>query len=127
MRIIARMQDSRREERLLLCQIDEHRAKLLHTVRSYENRHFQWTRRLIALIAVSSIIVLPKLIAIFLPEVAIHIGYPQLMPGFLFFSSDIERIKWVSMQGLVITPLDTHLLSAIIGLYFGGSLIGPSR
>jgi len=23
----------------------------------------------------------------------------------------------------VITPLDTHLMSAIIGLYFGGSLV----
>ncbi len=25
--------------------------------------------------------------------------------------------------GLVITPLDTHLMSAIVGLYFGGSLV----
>ena len=25
--------------------------------------------------------------------------------------------------GVVITPLDTHLMSAIIGLYFGGSLV----
>jgi len=24
---------------------------------------------------------------------------------------------------VVITPLDTHLMSAIIGLYFGGSLV----
>jgi hypothetical protein len=25
--------------------------------------------------------------------------------------------------GIVITPLDTHLMSAIVGLYFGGSLV----
>jgi hypothetical protein len=25
--------------------------------------------------------------------------------------------------GVVITPLDTHLMSAIVGLYFGGSLV----
>jgi len=28
-----------------------------------------------------------------------------------------------SILGLVITPLDTHLMSAIVGLYFGGSLV----
>jgi len=27
------------------------------------------------------------------------------------------------MTGMVITPLDTHLVSAIVGLYFGGSLV----
>jgi len=26
-------------------------------------------------------------------------------------------------NGVVITPLDTHLMSAIVGLYFGGSLV----
>jgi len=28
-----------------------------------------------------------------------------------------------SFAGVVITPLDTHLMSAIVGLYFGGSLV----
>jgi hypothetical protein len=28
-----------------------------------------------------------------------------------------------TFNGLIITPLDTHLMSAIVGLYFGGSLV----
>ena len=30
-----------------------------------------------------------------------------------------EAIKWKYAQGFVITPLDTHIVSAIVGLYFG--------
>jgi hypothetical protein len=30
---------------------------------------------------------------------------------------------WKPLEGLVITPLDTHVVSSIIGLYFGGSLV----
>ena len=34
-------------------------------------------------------------------------------------------MKWIPMdsKGIVITPLDTNLVSAIVGLYFGGSLV----
>lgn len=83
----------------------------------------QWTRRVIAFIAIFSVVLLPKLVAIYRPELPIHIGYSQVSPGFFFFGGDVERITWAHLKGLVITPLDTHLLSAIIGLYFGGSLI----
>ena len=83
----------------------------------------QLTRRAIALLAVFSIILLPKLIAVFKPEIPIAIGYSQLSDGFLFFSSACEKIRWSQFHGLVITPLDTHLLSAIIGLYFGSALV----
>lgn len=83
----------------------------------------QITRRTIALLAVFSIILLPKLITIFKPEIPITIGYSQLSDGFLFFSSASEKIRWSQLHGLVITPLDTHILSAIIGLYFGSALV----
>ncbi len=34
-------------------------------------------------------------------------------------------MKWIPMAapGIVITPLDTNLVAAITGLYFGGSLV----
>ena len=28
-------------------------------------------------------------------------------------------VKWQAARGFVITPLDTHIVSAIVGLYFG--------
>jgi len=123
MKIWAGAIQTRRLERLMGMQAFGQRMKFIENARSFDNRGFQWTRRLIALTAVFFVIALPKIVSILHPEIAIHIGYPQLSKGFLFFSSDYQKIKWIALKGLVITPLDTHLLSAIIGLYFGGSLV----
>lgn len=84
------------------------------------DKHFAWTRRLIALSAVFAIIVLPKMVAVFYPDVSVIVGYTEVKGGFmnwLFGGGDV--VKWQSAQGFVITPLDTHIVSAIVGLYFG--------
>lgn len=91
--------------------------------RNVKNKGLQLTRRLIALTAVFFVIAFPKLLAVWRPDLSISIGYSQMSDGFLFFSSASEKIRWVQLKGLVITPLDTHLLSAIMGLYFGSTLI----
>jgi hypothetical protein len=83
---------------------------------------FQWTRRIIAVFTVLAIVVLPKLAVIFFPDLSVTVGYTEFRPGFMFIPEK-EAMKWVSFNGLVITPLDTNLVSAIIGMYFGGSLV----
>ena len=75
-----------------------------------------------ALSSVFAIVVFPKLVAVYYPEVAVTVGYTQWNPGGLFRSGR-EVFDWITFQGLVITQLDTNLVSAIIGLYFGGSLV----
>ena len=82
--------------------------------------HFAWTRRLIALSAVGSIIVLPKVVAVWYPEVSVYVGYTEATGGFWnwMFGPD-DAIQWKMAKGFVITPLDTHIVSAIVGLYFG--------
>jgi hypothetical protein len=90
--------------------------------REYDNAGFQWTRRIIAILAVLSIIVLPKIAVIFFPELTVTVGYTEFKPGFLFIPEK-EAMKWVAFNGLIITPLDTNLVAAIIGMYFGGSLV----
>ena len=97
-------------------------AEVIDKARRYENPHFQWTRRLIALGAIGAIIVWPKVVAVFYPDIAVTVGWTQFNPGFFIFEGK-EMVKWEQMTGLVITPLDTHLVSAIVGLYFGGSLV----
>tara|TARA_B100001093_G_scaffold479756_1_gene509025 strand:- start:751 stop:1194 length:444 start_codon:yes stop_codon:yes gene_type:complete len=84
------------------------------------DKHFAWTRRLIALSAVFSIIVLPKVVAVWYPEVTVYVGYTEVQGGFMnwLFGPD-EAIQWKMAKGFVITPLDTHIVSAIVGLYFG--------
>ena len=84
---------------------------------------FQWTRRIIALSSIFAIIILPKLVAVYYPDVDVTVGYTVFNPGFLFFTEGREVFEWITFKGLVITQLDTNLVSAIIGMYFGGSLV----
>ncbi len=122
MKVWSRSIEARREERNYVFKMVNAKARMVDTARQHGGKGFQWTRRTIALTAVFFVIAFPKLVAVFMPEVAVFIGYAQMSQGFWFFTSGAERIVWEQMQGLVITPLDTHLLAAIVGLYFGGSL-----
>ena len=87
-----------------------------------KDKGFAWTRRIIALSSVFAIVVFPKLVAVYYPDVLVTVGYTQWKPGFLFFTEGREIFDWISFEGLVITQLDTNLVTAIIGMYFGGSL-----
>ena len=88
-----------------------------------KDKGFAWTRRIIALTSVFAIVVLPKLVAVYYPNVDVTVGYTNFQPGFWFFKEGRDVFEWITFQGLVITQLDTNLVSAIIGMYFGGSLV----
>ena len=88
-----------------------------------KDKGFAWTRRIIALTSVFAIVVLPKLVAVYYPDVDVTVGYTNFQPGFWFFKEGRDVFEWITFQGLVITQLDTNLVSAIIGMYFGGSLV----
>ena len=100
------------------------RAKPIADARKVKDRHTQWTRRVIALSAIGAIIVWPKFAPLL--DVNVVVGWSEFHPGFLWIEGK-ESVEWKSMTGLVLTPLDTHLVSAIAGLYFGGSLVGHNR
>ena len=73
---------------------------------------------------VLAIIVLPKLAPFIDPNMPVYVGYVEtVQQGFWLFSSDVDMTQWKPLNGLVITPLDTHVVSSIIGLYFGCSLV----
>ena len=64
------------------------------------DKHFAWTRRLIALGAVFSIIVLPKLVAVWYPEVNVYVGYTEATGGFmnwLFGPDDAISGRWLKV------------------------------
>ena len=109
------------QQKMLLAR-GEFQVEAFKAAREYGYVGFQWTRRIIAVLAVLSIVVLPKVAVIFFPDLAVTVGYTQFKPGFLFIPEK-EAMKWVEFTGLVITPLDTNLVAAIIGMYFGGSLV----
>jgi len=115
---------AKQAEQKMLIQRAEVQTKAFKEAREYENVGFQWTRRIIALTAVFAIVVLPKILPLVTPDAHVIVGYTEFKPGFLFLEGK-DVMKWVPMahKGIVITPLDTNLVSAIIGLYFGGSLV----
>ena len=123
MSIWADSRKAKAEEQQLLITRGKFQLQAVEAARNVKDKGFQWTRRIIALTAVFSIVVLPKLVAVFAPDVSVTVGYTEFKPGFLFFTKDVELFKWVTFEGLVITQLDTNLVSAIIGMYFGGSLV----
>ena len=113
---------ARIENNKMLLQRAEFRAGAVNTAREYgsKDKHFAWTRRLIALGAVGAIIVLPKVAAIFYPEVGAVVGYTEVDGGILsWLLGGHESVVWREAAGFVFTPLDTHMVSAIVGLYFG--------
>ena len=113
---------AKQAQQKMLMERAKFQQKAVKDAREYDNKGFQWTRRIIALTAIFSIVVLPKVVAIFYPDISVTVGYTEFRPGFLFFSEK-EVLKWRALQGLVITPLDTNLVGAIVGMYFGGSLV----
>jgi uncharacterized ion transporter superfamily protein YfcC len=101
----------------------EMKAKKQSLDHGLKDKGFAWTRRIIALVSVFAIVVLPKIVAVFYPDVDVTVGYTNWRPGFWFFKEGREVFEWITFKGLVITQLDTNLVSAIIGMYFGGSLV----
>tara|TARA_R100001244_G_scaffold98197_1_gene73350 strand:- start:559 stop:993 length:435 start_codon:yes stop_codon:yes gene_type:complete len=99
-------------------------AEQADKARDVQDSFTKHTRRIIALMAVFSILVLPKFVFLIAPETPIYVGYTEsVMQGFWIFSYSIDVTQWKPLTGMVITPLDTHVVSSIIGLYFGGSLV----
>ena len=122
MSMISQNMKAKQDQQKLLLARAEFQAETFRAAREYDNAGFQWTRRIIAILAVLSIVVLPKVAVIFFPDLAVTVGYTQFKPGFLFIPEK-EAMKWIEFTGLVITPLDTNLVAAIVGMYFGGSLV----
>ena len=117
-----RMKAKQDEQKMVITR-GEFQLKSVESARNVENVGFQWTRRIIALSSIFAIVILPKLVAVYYPDVDVTVGYTVFNPGFLFFTDGREVFEWITFKGLVITQLDTNLVSAIIGMYFGGSLV----
>tara|TARA_Y100001951_G_C11096259_1_gene159477 strand:- start:16 stop:450 length:435 start_codon:yes stop_codon:yes gene_type:complete len=112
------------EQQKRLMQRANFAAEQTDKARAVEDGFTKHTRRWIALMCVFAILVLPKLVFMISPETPIYVGYTEaVMQGWWIFASSTDVTQWKPLTGMVITPLDTHVVSSIIGLYFGGSLV----
>jgi len=122
--IMAQKGKDKADEQKMLMQRAGFASKQADKARAVTDSFTKNTRRWIALICVVAIIVLPKLAPFLSPDLPIYVGYTEsVMQGWWIFASSTDITQWKPMTGLVITPLDTHVVSSIVGLYFGGSLV----
>jgi len=123
--IMAQKSQAEADKQKMFMQRAEFSAKQIDKARNVTDQFTKNTRRWIALIAVVSILVIPKLAPFINPDLTIYVGYTEeVMQGWWIFASSTDMTQWKPMTGaLVITLLDTHVVSSIIGLYFGGSLV----
>ena len=122
--IMAQKGKDKADEQKMLMQRAGFASKQADKARAVTDSFTKNTRRWIALICVVAIIVLPKLAPFIDSSMPIYVGYTEaVMQGWWIFASSTDITQWKPMTGLVITPLDTHVVSSIVGLYFGGSLV----
>lgn len=113
------------EQRLLL---GRHSADEASRTRAEANDtpEKRWTRRTIALSVTAAVIVLPVLLGAM--GISITTGWTELQGGFWPFTDPKSVMIWHTVSGgIVITPLHTHTMSAIIGFYFGSSIAENAR
>jgi len=122
--IMAQKTKDKADEQKMLMQRAEFQSQQFDKAREVTDSFTKNTRRVIAILCVLAIIVLPKLAPFIDSDMPIYVGYTEsIMQGWWIFASSTDITQWKPMSGLVITPLDTHVVSSIIGLYFGGSLV----
>lgn len=122
--IMAQKSQAEADRQKMLMQRAEFAAAQIDKARDVTDTFTKNTRRYIAFLAVISILVIPKLAPFIDPDMPIYVGYTEtIQQGWWIFASDTDMTQWKPLSGLVITPLDTHVVSSIIGLYFGGSLV----
>lgn len=120
--------EAKNEHMRRLVTLRDQERKAVHEARKFGvGTGFQYTRRALALSAMFAIIVWPKIVPVFWPEIAVTVGWTAIEPGFWFFTDAKDVVEWKSHKGLVLTPLDTHLMSAVVGLYFGASMVKNAR
>lgn len=112
----------KQERNLASIQITKLNAELIHQARTYQDKGFSLTRRIIAISCIFTIVILPKIVAAFNPDLGVWVSSEVLENGFLFFSEDKTITQWNYLKGFVITPIDTMIVSAVIGIYFGASV-----
>ena len=113
---------AKQEEQKMLLERANFQMKSVEGARAYENKGFQWTRRIIALTAVFFVIAWPKIVPVLL-DIPVILTWTEFKPGFLFLIEKKEVLMDRAFAGVVITPPATHLMSAIVGLYIGGRVV----
>jgi len=124
MRIWTNIREDRHQEFLQLMESNRLQANIYKEAREFQGSwSFEWTRRTIAILGVLAIIVWPKIVPVFWPDVPVVVFTPIYDKGFWWWNETLQASEWDWQYGAIfITPLDTNLIAAVIGLFFGSEI-----
>lgn len=91
----------------------------VEAARNVHNKGFSFTRRTIALLSVLAIVCLPIVASIYVPDFNLSYGWFENKGGFWFFSEGRDKMQFIELVGTTILPYHTHMLAAIVAMYFG--------
>lgn len=122
--LMANAQKYNQEKALLSMRLEDAHMKFVEKARSYKDSKFDFTKRTLALTAFACVFIFPFVLALLGKPVTF--GYTEMKEGFSFLSiftfGGKEFTRWHEFSGLAITPLHTHAILAILGMYFGYSV-----
>jgi len=120
--LIGQIVKAKAEQQKLMISALNAKHAVLQDVRKHglKDRHFAWTRRIIALTCVACIVVIP-FIAPFL-DISVLVSHVE-KGGFSipFIWQSPDKIKWEAIKGVALAPMYLHTLAAIVSFYFGSS------
>lgn len=91
---------------------------------SVTNKDFQWTKRFLAITAWSVYWGAKVVVLLGLAAAPIVYGEPTtIQHGFWIFGWTETAMKFIATPGVPFTSFDYHMLSAIVGSYFGSSIM----
>ena len=101
------------EQKMLLAR-GKFQMESIEKARTYDNKGFQWTRRIIALSAVFAIIIWPKIVPVFF-DTSVWLTWTEFTRGFLFLIEKKEIVMGILIFGLIfrirVSSIITRLLT----------------
>ena len=115
-------QDKRQQMFEMAMMRGEAQAKIFRRAREYKgSTGFHLTRRAIALAVIGTLLFSTMLAPIWFPDLHISVMLDQVKDG--LFSGPHDVIKtYTYPEGIVITPVITHMVYAITGLFMGNQI-----
>jgi hypothetical protein len=116
--------EAREQQHNRLIEIATHNEASQRARNENTNKSFQWTKRFLAITAWSVYWGAKVVVLLGLAAAPIVYGEPTTVHhGFWIFGWTETAMKFVATPGVPFTSFDYHMLGAIVGSYFGSSIM----
>lgn len=130
LKLMRMSQEHRQQMEIVRQNLSEYEAKMITAARTQGGQVFHLTQTIVIIVSVLSVMVLPKIVPLFWPEIPVYVSEDTASGGFHFIIQWVpptDGIKWTRLSGMVITPTDRAMMMAIVGFLFGASGVSSTR